>query len=157
MDIRKIKKLIELLEQTDLAEIEIHEDNESVRISRFSSQPERHHVETKTIPQVTPAPATTGPVEQTPPQQVTENETAAKPSGHAVKSPMVGTAYLAASPGAKPFVELGQIVKEGDVLCIVEAMKMFNEIEADKSGKITAVHIDNGQPIEYNQLLFTIE
>jgi len=158
MDIRKIKKLIELLEQTDLTEIEIHEENESVRISRFSSQISHQAVETKTIHQASPVltPPSIHAPEQTGPQ-VTESAAQAKTPGHTVKSPMVGTAYLAASPGTKPFVEIGQIVKEGDILCIVEAMKMFNEIEADKSGKITAVYIENGQPVEYNQQLFTIE
>ena len=148
MDIRKIKKLIELLEQTNLAEIEIHEDNESVRISRFSSNITHQSVETNTIQQASP--------EQTSPPAV---ETAAEEKilGHIVKSPMVGTAYLAASPGTKPFTEIGQSVQSGDVLCIIEAMKMFNEIEADASGKITVIHVENGQPVEYNQPLFTIE
>ena len=154
MDIRKIKKLIELLEQTNLAEIKIHEDNESVRISRFSSQISHKSVETNTIQQASPE-LTPSPEQTSPPAAETAAE--AKILGHIIKSPMVGTAYLAASPGTKPFAEIGQFVQSGDVLCIVEAMKMFNEIEADASGKITAIHVENGQPVEYNQPLFTIE
>lgn len=158
MDIRKIKKLIELLQETDLAEIEIHEDNESVRISRFSSQIEHNSAATKGVQHVSTQPPLT-PAQV--PEQTISNVTEIVPeeviSGHTIKSPMVGTAYLAASPGAKPFAEIGQAVQSGDVLCIVEAMKMFNEIEADKSGKIIAVHVENGQPVEYNQPLFTIE
>lgn len=141
MDIRKVKKLIELLEESDIAEIEIHEGEESVRISRAG-----------TLPVQAPMPAApvaaavepTAPVDDTPP-------------GHAVRSPMVGTFYRASTPGAKPFVTEGQTVSAGDTLCIIEAMKILNQIESDKSGKVIKIAVENGQPVEYDQPLFIIE
>lgn len=150
MDIRKIKKLIELIEESGVAEIEIREGEESVRINRYGSS--------APIAQV--APAVQAPVAAAPAPSITEvvEEAAPAPvSGHAVKSPMVGTVYLAPSPDAAPFVKIGQSVVAGDLLCIVEAMKMFNNIEADVSGVIKECLIENGQPVEYDQPLFTIE
>lgn len=152
MDTRKIRKLIDLLNETGIAEIEIREGEESVRISRYSSQlpPVMAQAPAQTPTQVvnaTPPTATAAPVE----------EKAAKANQHQLLSPMVGTFYVASSPGAKPFAEIGQRVKAGDVLCIIEAMKMLNQIEADKAGIITARLVENGQPVEFNQPLFTIE
>jgi acetyl-CoA carboxylase biotin carboxyl carrier protein len=143
MDIRKIKKLIELIKQEGIGEIEIHEDKESVRISQHP---------TKSIePNVTITPESREPT--SPPQ----GDTTISEAKHIVKSPMVGTFYAASSPDGPPFVEIGQNVKLGDVLCIVEAMKMFNQIEADHAGKIVARLAENGQPVEYGQPLFIIE
>lgn len=143
MDIRKIKKLIEIIEASDIAEIEIIEGEESVRINRYSSV-------------ATPLPA---PVATTiaPAIAVTSSALVSEPLGHAVKSPMVGTFYHSASPGSTPFVEIGQSVKEGDVLCIIEAMKILNQIEADKGGVIKKILIENAQAVEYDQTLFIIE
>jgi len=146
MDIRKIKKLIEIIEESDIAELEIKEGEESIRISRYSAAPA----------QVTYAPAPMGvapaAITATPAAHVEE-----KISGHAVKSPMVGTFYRSASPGSKVFVEVGQSVMSGDTLCIIEAMKILNQIEADKSGVITKILVDNAEPVEYGQPLFIIE
>ena len=155
MDIRKVKKLIELLEESNIAEIEIHEGEESVRISRM-------HPALQT-PQYMPAYApgmyaTMPPAAQAPaigPDPVPAAEKPA-PKGHVVTSPMVGTFYEAPSPGAKPFVEVGHHVNLGDTLCIIEAMKMLNQIEADKAGRITARLVENGQPVEFGQELFEI-
>ena len=155
MDIRKVKKLIELLEESQVAEIEIHEGEESVRISRQSQQA----VPAPTYIQAPPAvmPAAPAPAAAAPPEPVAAVEEAATPEGHHVTSPMVGTFYEAPSPGAKPFVEVGQQVNAGDTLCIIEAMKMLNQIEADKSGVIKARLVDNGQPVEFGQALFVID
>lgn len=149
MDIRKIKKLIEIIEDSDVAELEISEGEESVRISRISSiTPPQVAVSAPIAAAPAPAPAA---VEAAP---AADEE---KISGHVVKSPMVGTYYRAASPGAKPFVELGQTVSVGDTLCIIEAMKILNQIEADKSGTIKQILVENAQPVEYDQPLFIIE
>ncbi len=147
MDIRKVKKLIELLEESDINEIEIKEGEESVRISRASS------VIAAPVMQAAPAPVAAPVAAPAPAAPV-----AAAPviDGHAVTSPMVGTFYGAPSPGAAPFVQVGQSVKEGDVICIVEAMKMMNQIEADKSGTITAVLVEDGDAVEFDQVLVTI-
>jgi len=146
MDIRKVKKLIELLEESGIAEIEIHEGEESVRISRHSSAPQ-------TVVAAAPAPAPAAPAAAEP-----EAESgAAIPPGHQVTSPMVGTFYRAPSPGARPFVEVGQHVNAGDTLCIIEAMKMLNQIEADRSGTVVAILAENGQPVEFGQPLFVID
>jgi acetyl-CoA carboxylase biotin carboxyl carrier protein len=147
MDIRKVKKLIELLEESQVSEIEIHEGEESVRIS--------------CMPQFMPAPAVVPvapAVAAAPVQDVAGTEPVADttPDGHAVTSPMVGTFYEASTPGAKPFVEVGQKVNVGDTLCIVEAMKMLNQIEADKAGTVAAMLVENGQPVEFGQPLFVI-
>ena len=149
MDIRKVKKLIELLEESGVAEIEIKEGEESVRISRSSVHAPM---------MMAPAPAA-APIPAAAPAPAVEE--AEKPgeeiSGHVVRAPMVGTFYRAPSPGAKSFVEEGQTVKLGDTLCIIEAMKLLNQIEADKAGTIKAILVENGQPVEYNQPLFVIE
>ncbi len=147
MDIRKIKKLIELLEESDIAEIEIIEGEESLRISRGTTQ---------TVVQAAPAAALPPATTATP---VTEAPAEAEPeiSGHRVTSPMVGTFYRSSSPGAKPFVEVGQSVNAGDTICIIEAMKLLNQIEADKGGVIKAILVENGQPVEYGQPIFIIE
>ncbi len=145
MDIRKVKKLIELLEQSNLAEIEIHEGEESVRISRQSSL-----VTTLAMPNSQPMAPVGSPAPPQPPE-------AKEPTGHLVRSPMVGTLYRAPSPGAKAFVEEGQQVRAGDTLCIIEAMKILNQIESDKSGIIKKILVENGQPVEYNQPLFVVE
>ncbi len=157
MDIRKVKKLIELVEESGVAEIEIHEGEESVRISRYpqNSAPAATPIFMPTgAPMAAPAPA--APV-ATAPAADAAPAAPAKPSGHEVTAPMVGTFYRAASPGAKPFVDVGQQVSAGDTLCIIEAMKMLNQIEADKSGTVVAILVENGQPIEFGQPLFIIE
>jgi acetyl-CoA carboxylase biotin carboxyl carrier protein len=149
MDIRKIKKLIEILEESGIAELEIKEGEEAIRISRHSS--------------AAPAPIAYAPASmQLPVNQVSgivlNTPVAEEPlSGHIVKSPMVGTFYRSASPGTKAFVEVGHSVKVGDTLCIIEAMKILNQIEADKTGKITKILADNAEPVEYGQPLFIIE
>ena len=151
MDIRKVKKLIELLEESDVAEIEIHEGEESVRISRASS----------VTPAVVAAPLSAAPTAFPPPvapagEAPPAPAAAEEPQGHVIRSPMVGTFYRAPSPGAKPFVDEGQSVTIGETLCIIEAMKILNQIESDKSGKVVEILVDNGQPVEYNQPLFVI-
>ena len=151
MDIRKIKKLIELLHDTDVAEIEISEGEESVRITRVSTNQVVVQTPQMTAPQAVVAqPATPQPVSDQPPGVVA-------PAGHQVKSPMVGTFYRSPSPDAVAFIEIGSEVKQGDTLCIVEAMKMMNQIEADKSGVVTAILVDDGQPVEFDQPLVVIE
>jgi acetyl-CoA carboxylase biotin carboxyl carrier protein len=151
MDIRKVKKLIELLEESGIAEIEIKEGEESVRISRM---PTGVHAQPH-APYMMAAPATiAAPVAPAPAEAP-----AVKPRAneHVVTAPMVGTFYAAPTPGAKAFVDIGDEVKVGQVLCIIEAMKMMNQIEADKSGKITSVMAQNGDPVEFGQPLFVIE
>ena len=147
MDIRKVKKLIELLEESGIAEIEIHEGEESVRISRYGQNAPAAPVQYAAAPVAAPAPA---PVAD-------ENSADAIPSGHSVDSPMVGTYYSAASPGAKNFINIGDSVAEGDTVCIIEAMKILNQIEADKSGVVKAILVENGQPVEFGQPLVIIE
>ncbi len=149
MDIRKVKKLIELLEESGIAELEIHEGEESVRISRDSSN---------VVQSVSamPAPTPAAPVVQAGAESSTEPVSPTS-SGHQIKSPMVGTFYASASPTSEPFVSEGQKVNVGDTLCIIEAMKMMNQIEADKSGVITAILVENASPVEFDQVLFTIE
>ncbi len=150
MDIRKVKKLIELLEESDIAEIEIHEGEESVRISRASAFP----AQTTQVAAVAPGAAAAPAAAETESEPEPEQE---KVTGHQIKSPMVGTFYRAPSPGSKPFVEEGQHVSQGDTLCIIEAMKILNQIESDTSGIVKKILAENGQPIEYNQPLFIIE
>ena len=145
MDIRKIKKLIEIIEESDIAEIEITEGEESVRINRYSTA-------------VAPVAVAAAPVAVAPAAAPVASEpVTAEPTGHAVRSPMVGTFYRSASPGSAPFVEIGHSIKEGETLCIIEAMKILNQIEADKSGVIKQILIENAQPVEYDQALFIIE
>jgi len=145
MDIRKVKKLIELLEESGIAELEIKEGEESVRISRQTSA---------MVQTVAPA-ALAAPAAGVAPASVAE----APPveTGHQVKSPMVGTFYAAASPTSGPFVSQGQQVNVGDTLCIIEAMKMMNQIEADKAGTVRSILVENGSPVEFDQVLFIIE
>ncbi len=152
MDIRKVKKLIELLEESGIAEIEIKEGEESVRISRASSSVPAMPVQYAAAP--APAAPSAAPMAASPESGSEEQNIV---SGHQVTSPMVGTFYEAPSPGAAPFTEVGKKVKEGDVLCIIEAMKMLNQIESDKAGTIKAVLVENGQPVEFGQPLFVIE
>lgn len=153
MDIRKIKKLIELLEESGIAEIEIKEGEEAVRISRMPPA-SMAQVHAYAPPQVAyaPAPALAAPAPAAP-----VAAPAPKIKEHVVAAPMVGTFYGSPSPGAKPFVDIGDEVKVGQVLCIIEAMKMMNQIESDKSGRITSVMAQSGEPVEFGQPLFTIE
>lgn len=152
MDIRKIKKLIELLEESDIGELEIVEGEESVRISRGGTAAAAQVVA------AAPAPVAVAPVAAPAPAAPAASEApaAAQPEGHIVTSPMVGTFYSAPSPGAPAFASVGQSVKAGDVLCIVEAMKMMNQIEADKSGTIGAILVEDGEPVEFDQPMITI-
>lgn len=159
MDMRKIRKLIELIQETGIAEIEIHEGEESVRISRETAR-------TLIQPTISSTPiiqtTTSNPPMQTAtvmPAPTTSPATfeASTTNDHTIHSPMVGTVYLSASPGAKPFIQVGQMIKQGDTLCLIEAMKMFNQIEADRAGKIQAILVDNGVPVEFNQPLVVIE
>jgi len=153
MDIRKVKKLIEMLEESSLAEIEIKEGEESIRISRTGLTATT--VVTAAAPAVAAA-ATNGATAPAPAPAAPAGQ-ATLPPGHVVTSPMVGTFYRAASPGADAFVEVGAQVNVGDTLCIIEAMKMMNEIEADKAGVVRAILKDSGQPVEYGEPLFVIE
>jgi len=147
MDIRKVKKLIELLEESGIAEIEISEGEESVRISRY--------------PQVTAATVTTAPATVAAAAQVAAPAAVAPPPpparGQQVTAPMVGTFYSGPAPGAKPFVEIGSEVRPGDTLCVIEAMKMMNQIESEVAGRVVSILIENGTPVEFGQALFVIE
>jgi acetyl-CoA carboxylase biotin carboxyl carrier protein len=158
MDIRKVKKLIEMIDETGVSEIEIHEGEESVRVSRYPT----NMPQMMAYPQqyMAPNPQAPAPAATTSPSGSTQKSKPAVedlPDGHIVKSPMVGTVYLSATPGEKPFVDVGDRVKVGDVICLVEAMKMFNQIEVDKAGIISARLINNEQPVEYDQPLFIID
>ena len=159
MDLRKLKKLIELVEESSIAELEITEGEEKVRISKSGSAMVPNYafipsaMQQPILPS-TPQTAAVAPIADT--NNALDNSHQI-PEGHLVKSPMVGTFYRSASPGANAFVEIGQIVKVGDTLCIIEAMKLLNEIEADKNGVIKAILTENGQPVEYGEPLFVIE
>ena len=159
MDMRKIKKLIDLIQSTGVAEIEIKEGEESVRITRESkSMPVMMAPSQMMMPSAQTAAAPAAHVEIKTEQSPSKApEAAPSADKHIVKSPMVGTVYLSSTPGSKPFVEVGQTVKAGDIICLIEAMKMFNQIEADKAGTITAKMVDNGTPVEFHQPLFVIE
>ncbi len=153
MDIRKVKKLIELLEESGISELEISEGEESVRISRhpragmqLAAAPAAQVIHAAPAAAATPATAATSAAERAP-----------RNDEHTVTSPMVGTYYASASPGAKPFVEIGSEIKVGQILCIIEAMKMMNQIESDKEGRVTAMLAKNGEPVEFGQPLFIIE
>ena len=148
MDIRKVKKLIELLEESGIAELEIKEGEESVRISRQSSS---------VVHTVAAAPQGAAPAAPASSAAPAAAEAPVVESGHQVKSPMVGTFYAAASPTSGPFVTQGQQVNVGDTLCIIEAMKMMNQIEADKAGTVRSILVENGSPVEFDQVLFVIE
>ncbi|MDW6002130.1 acetyl-CoA carboxylase biotin carboxyl carrier protein [Vibrio mangrovi] len=153
MDIRKIKKLIELVEESGIAELEISEGEESVRISRHGAPaPAPIHYAAAPAPIAAPAP-----VAAPAPEAASAPAESSIPAGHQVLSPMVGTFYRSPSPESKPFVEVGQKVSVGEPLCIVEAMKMMNQIESDKSGVVTAILVENGQPVEFDQPLVIIE
>ena len=149
MDLRKLKKLIDLVEESGIAELEITEGEEKVRISRGSTQAPAPVV-TQAVVAAAPVAAA---VSVAPPG---EPAAPAQPEGHLLKSPMVGTFYRSPNPGAKSFVEVGQTVKEGETVCIIEAMKLLNEIEADRSGVIKAILVENGQPVEYGHQLMVI-
>lgn len=149
MDLRKIKKLIELLEESNLTEMEIKEGEESIRLSRASLVVQQTGAATA-IP-FAPSPGSAALPVEPPPSAAAE-----MPEGHHIRSPMVGTFYAAPKPGAKPFVQVGGKVQVGDTLCVIEAMKIFNQIEADKSGTILAVLKENGDPVEYGETLFIL-
>ncbi len=153
MDIRKVKKLIELLEESGINEIEIHEGEESVRISRNNGAT----TTVMTAPAVATAPVPIAAPVAAPAPAAEASSGEPTLSGHVVRAPMVGTFYRAPSPGAKPFVDVGTTVKAGETLCIIEAMKMLNQIESDVDGVVKEILIENGQPIEYDQPLFVIE
>lgn len=148
MDIRKVKKLIELLEESNINEIEIKEGEESVRISRGGS--------IIAAPVAAPAPVAAAPAAAPAAVPAAEEAAPAAPAGHTVNSPMVGTFYRSPAPSTPAFIEVGKTVKAGDVICIVEAMKMMNQIEADRAGTVTAIHAENGEPVEFDQPLITI-
>ncbi len=151
MDLRKLKKLIDLVQESGISELEVTEGEEKVRIAKYppasAYQGALHAapapLQVAALPANNPMPASTAPVD-------------ALPDGHVVKSPMVGTFYRAASPGAQPFADIGQKVKAGERLCIIEAMKLMNEIESDVDGTVKAILVDNGQPVEYGQPLFVV-
>ena len=147
MDIRKVKKLIEMLENSNLEEIEIQEGEESVRLVKSTNKTQAIAPQSIVLPQDTVA-------QEAVDLSVTEKET--KEDANSISSPMVGTFYASASPGAKPFISVGDIIAEGDVVCIVEAMKMMNEIKSDFSGTVLSVNVENSEPVEYGQSLFEI-
>ncbi|MFC7462397.1 acetyl-CoA carboxylase biotin carboxyl carrier protein [Hydrogenophaga defluvii] len=153
MDLRKLKTLIDLVSESNVSELEITEAEGKVRIVK-SAPVGGVAPMMQAAPLVTLAPAAAA---AQPAVAAAEPVVAAAPAGHVVKSPMVGTFYRASSPGAKPFVEVGASIKEGEAICIVEAMKILNEIEADKTGTVTQILVENGQPVEYGQPLFIIE
>lgn len=164
MDLRKVKKLIELVEASTISELQIDEDGESVRITRYKDTPAVQQMPVQYAPMeaaapiaapVAPAPAAAPAAPEAAPEAPSDN--GGIPSGHQVLSPMVGTMYHAPAPGSPDFVSVGQQVNVGDTLCIVEAMKMMNQIEADKAGTVVAILVENGEPVEYNQPLFVIE
>ena len=149
MDLRKLKKLIDLVQESGIAELEITEGEEKVRINRVGVPGHPGMMSMSQPAAAMPAPvaaAVAAPVPEVP----------AEPEGHVVKSPMVGTFYRSSAPGAKPFIEIGQNINAGETLCIIEAMKLLNEIEADQSGVVKKVLVENGQPVEYGQPLFII-
>lgn len=150
MDLRKLKKLIDLVQESGIAELEITEGEERVRINRTNSAGQMPTY--VNMPQQAPS----APLAAAAPVAAAPAEIPAEPEGHVVKSPMVGTFYRSSAPGAKSFVEVGQTINAGETLCIIEAMKLLNEIEADQSGVVKKVLVENGQPVEYGQSLFII-
>jgi acetyl-CoA carboxylase biotin carboxyl carrier protein len=154
MDLRKLKKLIDLVQESGIGELEITEGEEKVRISRAATAPPMV-MASQPVPMM-PAGAATGPSSGTAPAEGAP-AAPAEPAGHTLKSPMVGTFYRSPSPGAPSFIEVGQSVAKGQTLCIIEAMKLLNEIESDKAGVVKAILVENGQPVEYGQPLFVIE
>jgi acetyl-CoA carboxylase biotin carboxyl carrier protein len=153
MDLRKVKTLIDLVQQSGIAELEITEGEEKVRISRgvTGAQQATAVSQVVALPQAGPTPAAAGV-----PAAPAGGEAAPSPEGHVVRSPMVGTFYRCSAPGAKAFVEVGQAVKAGETICIIEAMKLLNEIEADQDGTVKAILVENGQPVEYGEPLFIL-
>jgi len=156
MDLRKIKKLIELVEESGIAELEITEAEETIRISK-SGPAMQSYAAMPPMMQHHAAAAPAQPALNAEPNVSAEPAKASLPDGHVVKSPMVGTFYRSSSPGANPFAEVGQTIKVGDTLCIIEAMKLLNEIESDKAGVVKAILVENGQPVEYGEPLFIVE
>ncbi|HEY6548702.1 MAG TPA: acetyl-CoA carboxylase biotin carboxyl carrier protein [Vicinamibacteria bacterium] len=158
MDLRKLKTLIDLVQQSGIAELEITEGEERVRISRGGAgAPQAAPVQVYTLPQAAPAPSAPGaPTVAGVTAAPAEGDAPAAPEGHVIRSPMVGTFYRSSAPGAKAFVEVGQAVKAGDTLCIIEAMKLLNEIEADQDGIVKAILAENGQPVEYGEPLYIL-
>ena len=150
MDIRKVKKLIELLEESNIDELEIKEGEESVRITRNTRMPQYIAAPMAAVPPMAAAPVAAAPTPSEEPEKATT------PTGHIIRSPMVGTFYRSPSPTSPAFIEVGQRVKVGDVLCIIEAMKMMNQIEADKSGVIDTILVTDGEPLEFDQPMITI-
>ncbi|HKO66603.1 MAG TPA: acetyl-CoA carboxylase biotin carboxyl carrier protein [Burkholderiaceae bacterium] len=148
MDLRKLKTLIDLVADSGIAELEVTEGEDRVRIAKFSPAPAAAATTVTTVPVVAPLGNAVNGTNAQPPSE---------PEGHVVKSPMVGTFYRSPSPGAASFIELGQTVKPGDTLCIIEAMKLLNEIEAEVGGTVKQILVENGQPVEYGQPLFVIE
>ncbi len=154
MDIRKVKKLIELLQESGISEIEIHEGEESVRItSQHISNAQQAVIQASQVPVAIPQ----ANVDSAPMQNAPETPLPAVDEGHIIKSPMVGIFYSSASPDVPAFVEIGQTVEKGEVLCIIEAMKIMNQIEADTSGVLSKIYVENGEPVEYGQPLFVIK
>ena len=151
MDLRKLKTLIDLVQNSGISELEISEGEEKIRISKHFAPAPATTTVNMPAPTTGPAPITVAPA-PTPAAAIV----AAQPEGHVMKAPMVGTFYRASSPDAAPFVEVGQTVKEGDTLCVIEAMKLMNEIEADVSGVIKSIQVENGQAVEYGQPMFVI-
>lgn len=151
MDLRKLKTLIELVESSGIAELEISEGEERVRITRTAASTQQTYT-----PTLSSNITTTAPAQASTPAAAVEPAKPAVMEGHVVKSPMVGTFYRSASPGSKAFVDVGQSVNSGETVCIIEAMKLLNEIEADQSGVIKAILVENGQPVEFGQPLFVI-
>ena len=158
MDLRKIKKLIELLDESGIAEIEVTEGEESVRISRYGASPPAVHAAAPLAPPAPPGavPAVDGPPALAPAAAPAAEERPS-PSGSAIDAPMVGTMYRAPSPGAPPFVEVGSRISAGDVVCIIEAMKILNQIESEVSGVVREILVENGQPVEFGQTLMVVE
>ena len=156
MDVRKIKKLIEMVDNSGIAEIEITDGDDSIRISRATSAVTVHAAPAAPAPAITP-PVAAAPVAPATPAVTEPTTNDDEISGHTVDSPMVGTFYSASSPTAKPFVSVGDSVSAGDTICIIEAMKMLNQIESDKTGTIKAILVANEEPVEFGQPLFVIE
>lgn len=152
MDLRKLKTLIDLVQNSGISELEISEGEEKIRIAKhFSPAPA-----TTLVSMPAPAPASVAPAAVSPAPTIAEAAASAQAEGHVIKAPMVGTFYRAGGPDAPPFVDIGQSVKAGDTLCVIEAMKLMNEIEADISGVITAILVENGQAVEYGQPMFVV-
>jgi len=148
MDLRKLKKLIDLVQESGISELEVTEGEEKVRIVKHGApQPQQAYYLPNQAPQAAPAAVSSVDL---------DDDEDALPEGHVVKSPMVGTFYRSPSPGADPFIEIGQSVKSGDTLCIIEAMKLLNEIESDATGVIKAILVENGQPVEFGEPLFIV-